>query len=286
MKNNNRHYHPLLTYSQKPMANSPLIVGILNITPDSYVDGGKYMNVEMALSHAQKMIEDGATIIDIGGESSGPLSNDISADEECARVVPVITALHHHFPSIRLSIDTTKSVVATEALLAGATMINDITAGRSDPHILHICAEHGCDVVLMYSKNSSARTTIEQKNYTDIMATIHTFFEGRIEACLHAGITREHIIIDPGLGHFLSSDARYSFEVLNRLSELSDLGKIFISPSRKSFLAGKHNLPPSERLPATLAATVIALQNGASFIRTHDVWETAEVVRVWEAISN
>jgi dihydropteroate synthase len=238
------------------------------------------------MKHAETMIADGADILEIGGESSGPSSEDVSSEEELRRVLPVIEALRLRFPSTRLAVDTTKAIVAKEALLRGVCMINDVTAGRSDPHILHVCAEYACDFVLMYSKNDSPRTTIEQKMYTDIIATIHSFFEERIESAVIAGIARENIIVDPGLGHFLSSDPQYSFEVLKQLSRFSDLGSVFISPSRKSFLAGPRNLPANERLPATLAATMLALQNGASFIRTHDVAETREVVEVWGKISD
>ncbi len=256
------------------------LVGILNVTPDSYVDGGRFASMEKALERTKRMVEDGVDIVEIGGESSGPHSCDVSLVEEERRVLPVIEALRSHFPDLRLSLDTTKSALADKALTLGVTMINDITAGRSDAQMFPVCARHGASLVLMYSKNASARTTIEHKSYTNIMATIRSFFEERIEASLRSGIVHEHLIIDPGLGHFLSADPRYSFEVLHNLSRLTDLAPVFISPSRKSFLAGPKQLPPDLRLPATLAATAIAVRNGASFIRTHDVFETKEVLRV------
>jgi dihydropteroate synthase len=250
------------------------IVGILNATPDSFYDGGQHDQLELALAHAEKLISEGADIIDVGGESSGPGSEDVSSDEELQRVIPIIEAIHKEFPQTVLSVDTTKTTVAEAAINAGASMINDVTAGRGDPEMFSTVAKANVPIVLMYSKDSSPRTTTDQKEYDDVIATIKNFLTERIAAAESAGISREKIILDPGLGFFVSANPQYSFEILERLSELKTLGyPLCVSPSRKSFLAGPENLPPEERLEATIAASAIAAAHGADYIRTHDVQE-------------
>ena len=152
-------------------------------------------------------------------------------------------------------------------------MINDVTAGRGDPKMFSVVAESNVDYVLMYSKDPTARTTIEEREYDDVIETINIFLSERINEAKAAGIHQSHIIIDPGMGHFVSAKPEYSFEIIDRLSELTPIAPVFISPSRKSFLAGPENLPPSERLPATIKASADAVSNGARYIRTHDVAE-------------
>ncbi|MBM3231446.1 dihydropteroate synthase [Candidatus Peregrinibacteria bacterium] len=247
------------------------IVGILNVTPDSYVDGGLYTDVANAVERVGQMLAEGADIIDIGGQSTGPGSKDVPVDEELQRTIPVIEAILKKYPDTFVSIDTFRSQVAEEALKRGVRMVNDVTAGRSDQNIFSVSALYKAEIVLMYAKDSSPRTTVQETEYRDVIGEIHAFLESRVAIAVAAGIPRERIIVDPGLGHFVSSSSQYSFEVLRRLGEFSDLGRIYVSPSRKSFLAGPENLPVSERLPATIAASAIAVMNGASFIRTHDV---------------
>ncbi len=256
----------------------PHIVGILNVTPDSYVDGGQYITEEKALKRARECYEEGAMIVEVGGESTGPNSQDITEEEELERVLPVVRSIRRAFPDRWISVDTWKASIAEAALEAGADMINDITAGRGNPRMFELIAKHGCPYALMYSKDSSARTTKQEKEYTDVLGTIHTFLEERIALAKRAGISSSQIIIDPGLGHFVSSIPSYSFHILEHLEYFKDLAPIFISPSRKSFLAGPENLPVDKRLPATLVATQTALQHGASFIRTHDVLATKQVI--------
>ncbi|MDD5055334.1 MAG: dihydropteroate synthase [Candidatus Peribacteraceae bacterium] len=256
------------------------IVAILNITPDSYVDGGKYTQPEALMMQALRCIDEGADILEIGGESTGPKSKDVSPEEEIARVIPAVRAVRDRLPDAWIAVDTWKADVARKALDVGADMINDITAGRGDPAMLSLIAAAGCPYVMMYGKDSTARTTINSKQYSDVCGVIHDFLRMRILAAVEAGVRPGQMIIDPGLGHFVSADPEYSFAILRSLGTFSDLGPILVSPSRKSFLAGSRNLPPSERLPATLAATVIAAMNGANFIRTHDVKETGEVLNV------
>ena len=254
-------------------------MGILNVTPDSFYDGGQFEGVRRAGERAREMIAEGADIIDIGGESTGPGSLEVSLEEELRRVIPVVRGIRNRELGIGMSVDTYKAEVARQALEAGANMVNDVTAGRGDREMFRLIAEAGCVYVMMRSKDDSARTTKRNVQYEDVMKTIHVFFEERLEEALKAGIKKEQIILDPGLGHFVSSDPKYSFEILERLEELQDFDcPILISPSRKSFTAGLKNLPPEQRLANTLAATKLAITHGASIIRTHDVAETKQLL--------
>ncbi len=261
------------------------IIGILNVTPDSYFDGGKYDSIEDAVRRAGEMLAEGADIIEVGGESTGPGSKDVSPDEELRRTIPVIRAIKERYPAARIAIDTYKSAVAREALSLGVTMVNDVTAGRSDPAILSAVASSASQLVLMYTKDPTPRTTIEERRYDDVIATISAFLSERKDAAEEAGVHPDRIILDPGLGHFVSSDAHYSFAILARLVELHVLGcPILVSPSRKSFLAGAGNLQTADRLPGTVAASAIAVLHGAAYIRTHDVRDVRRGCEVAAAI--
>lgn len=261
------------------------IVGILNTTPDSYVDGGHFVDIDAAILRAGQMLQEGADIVEIGGESTGPNSKDVSLEEERKRTIPFIEAIHGHYPNAFLSVDTTKSAVAKEAIEAGVQMVNDVSAGRNDPEMFAVIASAKVPYVLMYSKDATPRTTVQTTQYDDVVATIKTFFEERIAAAKAAGIQDSQIILDPGLGHFVSSDPQYSFEILARLEEFSSFGyPIFLSPSRKSFLAGKEELPVVDRLPGTIAASALALLNGAAFIRTHDVLQLKRACDIAETV--
>jgi len=242
------------------------------------------------------MIAQGADIIDIGGESTGPGSPIVNVGEELRRVIPVIERLkvairppvqglerraHGREAGCRLqvSVDTYKAEVARQALAAGADMINDVTAGRQDPRMFEVVAESGCLFVMMRSKDNSPRTTVRSVQYVDVLKTIHDFFEERIAAALKAGIQKEQLILDPGLGHFVSSVPEYSWEILECLEFLQDFGcPILVSPSRKSFTAGPTNLPLEKRLAGTLEATKTSLEHGADIVRTHDVEETRKLI--------
>ncbi len=248
------------------------IVGVINVTPDSFVAASRAQTENDVLSLAHECIDGGADILEIGGESTGPASLDVSATDELARVLPAVTILRKNFPECWIAVDTYKSEVARQALAAGADMINDVTSGRGDARMLSVLAEAKCPVTLMYAKDSSARTTVASTHYDDVIRTVSTFLSERIATAKNAGVMQ--IIVDPGLGHFVSSDAAVSWEILTRLQELTGLGPILVSPSRKSFLAGPSTLSPAERLPATIAASCLASLNGASFIRTHDVRQT------------
>lgn len=258
------------------------IVGVINVTPDSFVAGSRAEIPDEVLALAQQYTEEGADILEIGGESTGPQSVDVSLEQELERVLPAVTLLREKFPDMWIAVDTYRSDVARAALDAGADMINDITAGRGGSEMFSVLAEAGCPVVLMYAKDPSARTTVKDTHYKDVIVVIRDFLSERVDVAKKAGISQ--IIIDPGLGHFVSSDPAYSWEILTRLSELCPLGPVMVSPSRKSFLAGPSALPVAERLPATLAASCLASFNGASFLRTHDVGQTRRALNAVSGI--
>jgi dihydropteroate synthase len=268
--------------------NTPFqIVGILNVTPDSYFDGGKWNSVERAVARTGDMLREGADWVEVGGESTGPHSHAVSIDEELQRTIPVIQAIQKRFPEAKIGIDTYKAEIARQAIAAGAAMVNDVTAGRGDRHMFSVLSTASIPIpspipspspnlspllVLMYAKDPTPRTTVAQQQYDDVIETILSFLRERRDAALMAGISRENIILDPGLGHFVSGDARYSYEIIARLSEFAALGApILVSPSRKSFLLGPENLSAAARLPGTIAASAIAVLYGARYIRTHDI---------------
>lgn len=303
-------------------------MGILNVTPDSFSDGGllyegDQMNVDRAGERALQMVEEGADIIDIGGESTGPRSKDVSLEEELKRVIPVVKALKAKLSaglpghsgvlavdrSVQISVDTYKAEVARQALEAGADMINDVTALRGDPELVKVLADYPhVPVVLMYAKDPTARTTIEATHYDDVMKTIVHFLEERIEFAVRAGIARERIIVDPGMGAFVSMEPKYSVEILRRLRELEVLKlPILVGTSRKGFvgqilaqqrMARQQQLlekaqpvdfsllkplPVTERLEGSLACAVMAVMNGASIVRVHDVQETRRMLQMMMA---
>lgn len=248
------------------------IIGVLNVTPDSYYDGGRYVEVEGAVKRAGEMLTEGADWIEVGGESTGPGSRDVPLEEELRRTIPVVEALRKAYTEAKISIDTYKSQVAQQALEAGATMVNDVTAGRADPRMFSVLANYKALAVLMYAKDPTPRTTVQPVQYEDVVEAIKKFLRARKNAALKVGVPADRIILDPGLGHFISSDPQYSFEILARLPEFQELGcPLLLSPSRKSFLAGSENLQPSDRLPGTITASAVATLHGATYIRTHDV---------------
>lgn len=263
------------------------VMGILNVTPDSFWDGGRTPTVETALDRARRMAEWGADWLDVGGESTGPGSPDVSADEERRRVVPVVDALAREL-SLPLSVDTTKAAVAREVLAAGAAMINDVSALRWDPEMAGVIARAGARVVLMYAKDETPRTTTRDVAYDDVIETILAFLRERIEVARAAGIAPDRIVVDPGLGWFVGADPRYSYEILRGLDRLRVLGHpVLIGPSRKSFLAYADRRPPlpvAGRLMPTAAAVAVAAWMGVDIVRVHDVEEMRQVVATVDAI--
>ncbi len=249
------------------MQRNTQIMGILNVTPDSFSDGGRFDSEDL-VAVARQMVKDGATSLDIGGESTGPDSVDVSVEEELRRVVPAVEAVRAALPNITISVDTWKSEVAEAALAAGATMINDITAGRGDERIFDVVAKYGAPICLMYSKDNSARTTCEDVQYDDVMKTVKDFLKMRIELAEAKGV--REFIVDPGMGAFISADPAYSWELIDRIEELQELGwPILVGTSRKSFVG-------EDKLGGTLATT-LALQGKVDILRVHDVFENATV---------
>jgi dihydropteroate synthase len=269
--------HQLLSQHTIDALPRPLLMGVLNVTPDSFSDGGQFLAVEEAVAQASRLLAHGADWLDIGGESTGPGSGEVSLTEELRRVLPVVERVRAAHPQVWISIDTWKAEVARQCLALGAKVINDVTALRRDPDMAQVLAEANAPVVLMYAKEANARTTNQARRYEDVIATIWNFFEERIGWAEAQGVRREQLILDPGMGAFVSADPRYSFEIVRRLPELKALGlPLLLGPSRKSFLAGVsagRTLPPSERLIPGLGVAAIAAWQGMDILRTHDVAE-------------
>jgi dihydropteroate synthase len=255
-----------------------LIMGILNVTPDSFSDGGLFSNIDTAVAHGKKMVSDGADIIDVGGESSRPGSAPLSETEELDRILPVVTRLLDEV-SVPISIDTYKPLVADACLKAGAHLINDIT-GLTNPEMRKLAVKHNVPVVLMHMQGTPK---IMQQNpiYQDLLGEITAFFQKQIVTARNAGI--QHIIIDPGIG--FGKTVEHNLQILKHLGEFKGLGcPILIGPSRKSFIGTITGLPVKERLEGTLAAVTIAIMNGANIVRVHDVKECKRAIQVVDAI--
>lgn len=256
-----------------------LIMGILNVTPDSFSDGGLYLQHERAIAQGLKLAEDGADIIDVGGESTRPGANPVPVKEELRRVIPVIEGLRKE-SQIMISIDTYKAPVAEAALAAGAEMVNDISALRFDKAMTSLLAEHDLPVVLMHMQGEP-RTMQENPRYNDVVSEVSEFLRERIAAAVAAGIAE--IIIDPGIG--FGKTVEHNLEILRRLAELKALGRpILIGPSRKSFIGQLTGAPLDERLPGTIASVVLGIAGGADIVRVHDVLEIKRAVQVADAI--
>ena len=258
------------------------LMGILNVTPDSFSDGGEFNNLESALAQARKMINSGVDIIDIGGESTRPHAEKISNEEELNRVIPVIQKLRQE-TSIPISIDTTKASVAQEAIAAGADMVNDISGATFDEKMLATVAQLNIPIILMHIRGTP-KTMQTLTNYQDVVAEVTQFLTTQISKAIACGIARSNIIIDPGIG--FAKTAAQSIELLRRLSELKALNfPLLIGVSRKSFMhpiLNKDN--PQDRVWGTAAACYSAIANGADILRVHDVPEMYDVCRVADAI--
>jgi len=258
------------------MIRSPQIMGILNLTPDSFSDGGQFFNSKLAIKHVKDMIVEGADIIDIGGESTGPGSENVSAEEELKRIRPIIDFIAEEklTKKVLFSIDTYKASIAEYALEHGFQMVNDVTALRRDPKMIEVLVKYKPYVVLMYSKDPSPRTTRDKIVYENVVGTIKDFLTEQTSELLEAGFPRKKIIIDPGMGAFISAIPDYSFEVIERLTELKSLGyPIMIGISRKSCLGGKpaRRGGLADRDQSSVDWSLKAIKNGASIIRIHNV---------------
>ena len=255
-------------------------MGIVNVTPDSFSDGGEFLDPERAIAHGRKLADEGADILDVGGESTRPGARAVDAAEELGRVVPVVEALAKHGPKV--SIDTSKTEVARAALDAGASMVNDVTALRADPDLAALCAERDCEVVLMHMLGDP-RTMQENPVYHDVVEDIKVFLAERIEFATVAGIHRERIWIDPGIG--FGKTVEHNLELHRRLGEFAELGRpVAFGSSRKSFIGKLTGAGVDQRLGGTIASNVIAYANGARMLRVHDVAPMQEALTVADAI--
>jgi dihydropteroate synthase len=256
------------------------LMGVVNVTPDSFSDGGLYLDPEAAIAHGEELARAGAAILDVGGESTRPGAEEVSADEELRRVRPVIEALAGG--EAQISVDTSKSAVAEAALDAGAAIVNDVTALRGDPEMAALCAERGPTVILMHMAGSP-RTMQRNPVYDDVVEEVRDFLARRVEAATAAGIAEERIWLDPGIG--FGKTAEHNLELLRRLSELTDLGRpLVVGASRKSFIGRLDGSAAGERLGGSIASSVLAAAEGADVLRVHDVAETAEALAVTAAI--
>ncbi|MFA6447861.1 MAG: dihydropteroate synthase [bacterium] len=258
------------------------VMGIINCTPDSFFDGGKNYSLSAAIAAASAMIEDGADILDVGGESSRPGARRISEEEEILRTIPLIKEIRISFPKARISIDTYKSKVAAAALEAGADMINDISALRLDPDLARVVSISGAPYCLMHMLGTPADMQNNPSYPVGVCEEINRFFEERIDAAAKAGIKETQIILDPGIG--FGKTVEHNLEILNNISGFKRHGRpILIGASRKMFIGKTLGLAPQDRLEGSLAAAVLAVARGADIIRAHDVRETARSVRFADA---
>ena len=253
-----------LVKSEKPY----LIMGILNVTPDSFSDGGQFLKVENAFTHSVKMIEEGADIIDIGGESTKPFTDPVSTDEELSRVIPVIEKIRSEY-DILISIDTTKSKVAEEAITAGANIINDVSAMEIDENMFQVAKNYNSPIVMMHMKGIP-KNMQNNPTYDHLITEIKDYLSSRVKCAINAGIDKKNIIIDPGIG--FGKSVEHNFEIINNLDSFVDLGfPVLLGASRKSFIGLTLDVEEKDRLEGSIAANVIGLQKGAKIFRVHDV---------------
>jgi dihydropteroate synthase len=253
------------------------IMGILNVTPDSFSDGGEWFAFDRAVEHARTLVREGADIIDIGGESTRPRADPVGVDEELRRVVPVVHSLRG--AGAQISVDTAKLTVAEAAVDAGASLVNDVTAFRQEPELAGFVADRGCDCCLMHMLGDP-RTMQDDPRYDDVVDDVRAFLEQRVEFAVREGVREERILLDPGIG--FGKTLEHNLELLRRLDRIATIGfPVVIGTSRKSFLGrltGREN--PHDRVAATVATTVLALERGASVFRVHDVAPTKDALAV------
>ena len=251
------------------------IMGILNVTPDSFSDGGKFNEVNKALNHAKEMIKDGVDIIDIGGESTRPGHKYVEADEEIQRVIPVIKELKKEI-NVPISIDTYKAKVAEEALKLGVEMINDVWGLKKDKEMANVVAKYNACVCIMHNQDGTEYDK-------DIMESMKESLQESIDLALNAGISKDKIVIDPGIG--FGKTFEQNLEVLKRMNELKELGyPILLGTSRKSVIGNVLNVEPKERLEGTIATTVLGIRDGVDIVRVHDVKENLKAAKMADAI--
>lgn len=258
---------------------SPVVMGILNVTPDSFSDGGKFSSFELGCKHADEMVAQGALIIDIGGESTRPGAADVSVEDELARVIPLVNYVAKHH-DVWISVDTSKPEVMRQAVNAGAHLINDVRA-LMEPGALETAAQLNVPICLMHMQGEP-RSMQSAPEYQDVVTEVSTFLAERIQACLDAGIPRERLLIDPGFG--FGKTLEHNYELLGKLQTLAQLElPILIGLSRKSMIGNLLGRPTLDRLAGSLAGAMIAAQKGAHIIRVHDVAQTVDMLKVLQA---
>lgn len=263
-------------------SNKPLVMGVLNVTPDSFSDGGKYNSVEAALAQALRMCQQGADIIDVGGESTRPGAKEVSVDNEIKRVIPIIESIRQQ-SNVCISIDTSKPDVMMAAVKAGANIVNDVNGLRT-PGALEVCADLNLPVCVMHMQGEP-RTMQANPEYSDVVDDVKLFFEQRIESCCDAGIKRQNIILDPGFG--FGKTLEHNLQLLKRLKEFKAFElPVLVGLSRKSMLEKiLGGAAPEDRLHASVAAAVLARLGGAAIFRVHDVKPTVDALKVCDAMN-
>jgi dihydropteroate synthase len=254
------------------------IMGVVNVTPDSFSDGGQFDDARQAVEHGRRLVAEGAALLDVGGESTRPGAAPVPLEAELERVLPVVAAL---VPIQRVSIDTMKSAVAAAAVDVGVSYVNDVSAFRHDPEMADVVADFGLDCCLMHMLGEP-RTMQRDPRYDDVVSDVKAFLTERMEAAVRAGVAEERIQLDPGIG--FGKTLQHNLELLRRLGELTDLGRpLVIGTSRKSFLGKITGRDVTERVPATVATCVMAYERGASVFRVHDVAAVADALKVTDA---
>ena len=261
----------------------PVVVGILNVTPDSFSDGGDFLDPEAAAEHAAAMLDEGAGILDLGGESTRPGSDRVSQEEEIRRVVPVIQRILAARPEAVISVDTYRADTATAALEAGARLINDVTALRGDPIMTSVVKEAACPVILMHMQGEP-KTMQDEPHYEDVVREVRDFLARRAELAISAGVRQENVILDPGIG--FGKNLEHNLTLLRNLDAVVDLGfPVLIGASRKRFIGEITGVRVArERFFGTLATTVLAYERGVTYFRVHDVRANREALAVAEAV--
>lgn len=267
--------------SKLRLGDSPLFMGIVNVTPDSFSDGGRFLQFDAAVQHALSLVAEGADLLDVGGESTRPGSDPVPLDEELARVVPVVARLANA-TSIPISVDTCKAEVARQALLAGARIVNDISGLRFDPEIVKVCRELGAGVVCMHIQGTP-RTMQDNPTYGNVVEEVLRYFAERLDALTTAGLPAESIVLDPGIG--FGKTAEHNLELLAGIPRLRELGRpVLIGHSRKRFVKRVLGRPVDERLYGTIGISIAAAARGASVLRVHDVAASRDAWLAFQAV--
>jgi dihydropteroate synthase len=266
-----------------PLGGRTLVMGIVNVTPDSFSDGGMFEDAEVAVKHGLRLLEEGADVLDVGGESTRPGSDPVGVHEEGSRVLPVLEGLRREAPEALLSVDTRTSGVAEDALAAGADVVNDITAG-ADPAMFRVVAAAGAGMVLMHMRGEP-KTMQADPRYDDVVAEVRAFLAERLEAAVAAGIGRDHLCVDPGIG--FGKNLSHNLDLLRAIGSFRELGvPVLVGASRKRFvgeLSGRDD--PADRLEGSLSAAVWCASQGVEIVRVHDVGPTVRALRVVDAIA-